>query len=170
MIAVEYRRPLLQAGRCLVTDYDKQWIEHVLRGAAEEAGVRLPYVSDVAAGILMYLEQKCPLRTLPLEYLFARMRHVLREIGLPLIAKHLHPQLPPVDIELDVLADENSLPLFFYANLRRCMDELRRQGMTTYRFSGIRRCSLMLGERRRSCPAQRRALQELKSFIATQAA
>lgn len=170
MRAVEYKKPLLQSGHCLISDYDRQWIENVLKEAAKEAGVRIPMVSEVASGILQYLERKCPLGILPLEYFFSRVRGLLREIGLPRIADHLHLQMPPVHIELDAMADEDSLPLFFYTKLRRHIDELRELGMTSYRFSGIRRCSLVLGERRRSCPTQQRVLQELKSFIAMQAA
>lgn len=170
MIAAEYSRPLLQTGNCVVGDYDLQWIEHVLHEAAQECGVSLPYAHEVATGVLMYLEEACPLKSVPLEYFFGRMRHLLCEIGLPRIAEHLHPQLPPVDIELDALAGETPLPLFFYTKLKQQMDDLRKLGMTTYRFSGVHRCSLLLGSRRRSCPTQRRALRELQSFIATQAA
>lgn len=170
MIATQYSRPMLQAGHCIVSDYDLQWIESLLREAAQEAGVSLPYGREVAAGMLMYLEQRCPLKAMPLEYLFARMRHLLREIGLPLIAEHLHEQMPPVDIELDELAGEAPLPLFFYAKLRERMEALRELGLTAYRFSGAHRCSLVLGKRRRACPAQRTALHELQSFLAQQAA
>lgn len=170
MIAAEYSRPMLQAGRCIVADYDLQWIESVMQEAAQSAGVRLPYCREVAAGVLMYLEEHCPLKAMPLEYLFARMRSLLREIGLPLIAEHLHEQMPPVDIELDELADEAPLPLFFYAKLRERMEELRKMGLTSYRFSGAHRCSLKLGKRRRACPTQRKALDELQSFLAYQAA
>lgn len=170
MIATEYKRPLLQHGSCLASDYDAQWIEALLAEAAQEAGVRLPFCHEVAEGILMYLEKRCPLKALPLDYLFGRMRQVLREVGLPLIADHLHRQMPPVDIELDTLADETPLPLFFYTKLRDHMDELRRMGLTAYRFSGAHKCSLLLGRRRRACPAQRKALHELESFLATQAA
>lgn len=170
MIAAQYSRPMLQAGQCVVNDYDLQWIENLLQEAAQEAGVRLPFCREVAAGMLMYLEQRCQLKSMPLEYLFARMRHLLREIGLPLIADHLHEQMPPVDIELDALAGEAPLPLFFYAKLRERMEALRGLGLTAYRFSGAHRCSLVLGKRSRSCPAQRTALHELQSFLTRHAA
>lgn len=170
MIPVTYSKPLLQSGVFIVADYDRAWLEYVLREAAAEAGVQLPCAAEVAEGVILYLQEACPLHTLPLEYLFGRMRRLLREIGLPLVADHLHAQLPPIDIELDAIAGEHPLPLFFYTKLREKMDSLRRLGMTTYRFSGARRCSLLLGSRRRACPTQRRILQELRSFIATQAA
>lgn len=170
MTPVAYSKPLLQAGAYIVADYGKPWIEQLLLEAAAEAGVTLPCASEVAEGVLIYLQEACPLPTMPIHYLFGRMRRLLREIGLPLVAAHLHDQLPPVDIELDALAGENPLPLFFYTKLREQMDKLRKLGMTTCRFSGARRCSMVLGSRRRACPTQRRELQELRSFLATQTA
>lgn len=170
MTPVVYSKPLLQAGQYIVADYDRLWLENLLREASTEARAPLPCAREVAEGIIIYLQEECPLHTLPLEYLFGRIRRLLCEIGLPLVAKHLHAQLPPVDIELDTLAGENPLPLFFYTKLREQMDALREMGMTTYRFSGAQRCSYVLGSRRRSCPTQRRALQELRSFLANQVA
>lgn len=164
------QHPVLQRGRYITSDYDLSWLERVLTEAAQEAGVNLPFAQEVAAGVLMYLDEYCPLRTLPLEYFFARVRGLLREIGLPLVAEHLHEQMPPVEIDLDALAGEEPLPLFFYEKLKRRMEELRQKGLTSYRFSGMKHCSLVLGARQRACPTQRRVLQELRSFLAFQAA
>ena len=170
MNTLQNRHPILQRGRYVTFDYDLEWIERVLTEAAQEAGMNLPFGREVAEGILMYLDKYCPLRTLPLEYFFARVRGLLREIGLPLVAEHLHEQMPPVDIDLDELAGEEPLPLFFDEKLRRRMEELKKCGLTVYRFSGMKHCSMVLGARRRACPTQRRALQELHSFLACQAA
>ncbi len=170
MTIAEYRRPLLQKGQCIAADYGVEWVEQVLCEAAREAGVSLPYSREVAEGIMKYLDEWCNLPTLPLEYFFARVRSLLREIGLPLVAEHLHAQTPPVDIELDELAKEEPLPLFFYTKLSERMEELRSRGVNVYHFSGAHRCSLVLGGRRRSCPTQRRALSELRKFIAARAA
>ncbi len=168
MIAIKTHRPLLQTGHCVISDYDWRWIEQMLQDAAHQAGTKLPCSAEIAQGIYLYLEQECPLRTMPLEYLFERMRRLLNEIGLPLVAAHLHKQTPPVDIQLDTLAGESPLPLFFYTALRQRMDSLRNMGLTTYHFSGKKRCSLTLGHRRRSCPAQQRALEELDAFLTAQ--
>lgn len=161
---------MLQRGQCVVDDYGLPWLEGLLLESAAEAGVQLPYSREIASGVLTYLEMHYPLKAIPMVCLIARMRGLLREIGLPLIAEHLRPQMPPVDIELDALAGEAPLPLFFYARLRGHMEKLRRMGLTVYRFSGVHRCSLLLGRRRRACPAQRKALSELKSFLASHAA
>lgn len=168
MNTTDARHPYLQNGECITSDYDCEWLEHVLHSAAEHAGIHLPFEHEVAQGVLRYMDHYCPLRTVPLRYFFARLRSVLREIGLPRIADALQEQLPPVSIPLDTLAGKNPLPLFFYTDLKHRMDDLRRRGLTTYRFSGVHRCSLVLGKRRRSCPTQRQALRELETFLATQ--
>lgn len=165
MIAPRQFRPLLQNGHCVVADYDEAWIESVLRAAADEAGVRLPFAHEMARAVMIYLEEQCPMRALPLEYLFNRMRKMLDDIGLSLIALHLRTQTPPVDIDLDSLAHEKPLPLFFYTELQRRMDELKRLGLNTYRFTGRKGCSLQLGGRLRACPTQRRELAELDGFL-----
>ena len=162
------RHPYLQNGECITSDCE--WLERVLHRAAEHAGIYLPCEREVAQGVFRYLEHHCPLRTVPLPYFFGRLRSVLREIGLPRIADALQEQLPPVSIPLDAMAGKNPLPLFFYTELKHRMDDLRSRGLTSYRFSGAHRCSLVLGRRRRSCPTQRRALLELESFLAIQTA
>lgn len=165
MIAIKHQLPLLQTGYCVISDYDWRWIESLLKDAARDAGTTLPCSAEIAQAVLLYLEQSCPLRTMPLDYLVARMKCLLQEIGLPLVAAHLRKQTPPVDIKLDTLAGEAPLPLFFYTALRQRMDSLRHMGLTSYRFSGKERCSLTLGARRRACPTQRRALAELDAFL-----
>ncbi len=164
------KHPYLQHGECITADYDCEWLERVLHQAADQAGIFIPYEHEVAQGVLSYMDYYCPLRTVPLRYFFGRVRRVLREIGLPRVADALQEQFPPVAIPLDTLAGKNPLPLFFYTELKHKMDDLKRRGLTAYRFSGTHQCSLVLGKRRRSCPTQRRALHELESFLATQTA
>ena len=165
MIAFKNNRPLIQTGHCVISDYDLEWLSGVLQEAADAAGTIIPLREEIAKGILTYLETNCPLHAIPLDYLFDRIRRLLTQIGMPLIAMHLRKQTPPVDIELDTLAAEAPLPLFFYTELKRRMDSLRQVGLNTYHFSGKRACSLALGDRRRSCPTQQRALEELNSFL-----
>ncbi len=168
MIAFRNNRPVLQTGHCVISDYDEAWLEQVLAEAAEEAGVRLPFRAEIARAVLLYLEDSCPLNAVPLEYLFARIRRMLCDIGLPRIAEHLRRQAPPVEIDLDALAKEAPLPLFFYQALSRQLTELRGLGLDTYRFRGQKACSLKLGKRQRACPTQRRELAELRGFLAMQ--
>jgi hypothetical protein len=168
MISFKNNRPLLQNGYCVFSDYDLAWLVNVLQEAATSAGTKLPFKEEIAAGVLQYLENNCPLHAVPLDYLFDRMRSLLNQIGLPLIATHLRKQPPPVDIELDTLADEAPLPLFFYNALEQQLEQLRRLGLNTYAFDGAERCSKLLGDRQRLCPTQRRMLDELNAFLATQ--
>ncbi len=168
MIAFCNNRPVLQTGQCVIGDYDQEWLEAVLTEAAEAAGVSLPFRADIARAILLYLEESCPLNAVPLEYLFARIRRLLHEVGLPRIADHLRKQSPPVEIDLDALAREAPLPLFFYQELRRRLEELRRLGLDSYRFRGQKACSLLLGKRQRTCPTQRRELAQLEGFLELQ--
>lgn len=165
MIAFKNRRPLLQTGHCVISDYDLEWLEGVLQEAADKAGTDLPFRREIAEGVLLYLENACPLHAVPLDYLFSRLRSALTAMGLPLIAGNIRMQTPPVDIELDTLAGETPLPLFFYTELRRRMNSLRDMGLTSYHFSGKKKCSLTLGDRRRSCPTQARELRELDAFL-----
>ncbi len=168
MIAFRNNRPVLQTGHCVISDYNQEWLEQVLAEAAEAAGVSLPFRADIARAVLLYLEDSCPLHAVPLEYLFARIRSLLREVGLPRIADHLRKQAPPVEIDLEALAREAPLPLFFYQQLQRHMEELRSLGLDSYRFCGWKACSLKLGMRQRACPTQRRELAELERFVAAQ--
>ena len=165
MIAFKNNRPLLQTGHCVISDYDVEWMERVLLEAADTAGTTLPCSREVAQAVMLYLENDCPLHAVPLDYLFERIRTMLHQVGLPLIAENLRNQTPPVDIPLDSLADEAPLPLFFYTELNTRLHDLQRMGLTSYHFSGKKRCSLLLGSRRRACPTQRRALAELDAFL-----
>lgn len=167
MIAFKNKRPLLQTGHCVISDYDAAWLEDVLQQAADSAGVSLPFRGEIAKAILIYLEEKCPLHAVPLDYLFQRIARMLRQAGLPLIADHLRLQTPPVIIDLHELAEKAPLPLFFYSELEQHLAQLRRLGLTTYEFAGIESCSKLLGDRRRACPTQRRMLDELNAFLAT---
>ncbi len=165
MIAFKNKRPLLQTGHCVISDYDAAWLEDVLQQAADSAGVKLPFREEIARAILIYLEEKCPLHAVPLDYLFQRIARMLRQAGLPLIADHLRLQTPPVIVNLEEIAEKSPLPLFFYNELEQHLAQLRRLGLTTYEFAGAESCSKLLGDRRRSCPTQRRMLDELNAFL-----
>ena len=168
MIAFKNKRPLLQTGHCVISDYDQEWLENVLQQAADSAGVKLPFRAEIARAILLYLEEKCPLHAVPLEYLFQRIKSMLCQAGLPRIAEHLHPQTPPVVVDLHAIARQSPLPLFFFSELEQHLEQLRRLGLNTYAFDGAERCSKLLGDRQRLCPTQRRMLEELNAFLATQ--
>lgn len=165
MIAFKNKRPLLQTGHCVISDYDAAWLENVLQQAADSAGVHLPCRAEIAKAILLYLEEKCPLHAVPLNYLFKRIANMLHQAGLPLIADHLRMQTPPVIVDLHAMAQQSPLPLFFFNELEQHLAYLHRLGLTTYEFAGAETCSKLLGDRQRACPTQRRMLQELQAFL-----
>ena len=167
MIAFKNKRPLLQTGHCVISDYGREWLEDVLQQAADAAGVSLPFRKEIAEAVLLYLEESCPLHSVPLDYLFRRISGMLRQAGLPRIADHLRLQTPPVVIDLKEIAEQSPLPLFFYNKLEEKLEHLRRMGLTTYEFAGTESCSKLLGARQRLCPTQRRELEQLNAFLAT---
>ena len=168
MISFKSKKPLLQTGHCVISDYGREWLESVLQQAADAAGVNLPFRKEIAEAILLYLEESYPLHAMPLDYLFQRIASMLKQAGLPRIADHLRLQTPPVLINLHEIAEQSPLPLFFYNQLEQKLEHLRRLGLTTYEFSGTESCSKLLGARQRQCPTQRRELEELNAFLANQ--
>lgn len=165
MISLNPSRPALQTGHCVITDYNQAWIESLLVEAASRAGTRIPLVGEIAHAIILYLEKHCSQQALPLDYLFDRIRGLLHNIGFDSVVAEIRKETPPVNISLMDIAEEESLPLFFYSKLRKRVSELRHLGLTSYHFSGLERCSLMLGDRRRDCPTARRIRQELEGFL-----
>ena len=165
MISIKKILPLLQTGSCVFADYDEAWIELVLEEAAEAAGIKLSYGADIAKAVIAALQDKNELQAMPLELLFIKMRDSLHALGLESLAKTLQTQTPAVRIALDSIAQESPIPLFFYAELNNRIKKLRSIGVNRYHFSGIIPCSLILGQRRRRCPATMRNEEELQSFL-----
>ncbi len=115
---------------------------------------------------MSYLDQACPLRSLPLEYLVERVRETLVKLGLPLVAENLQRSTPPVDVCLrEIAEEESSLPLFFYTQLRQKLKQLHQLGVNNYRFHGMQECSRLLSARKRECPTSQRQRKEIESFL-----
>ena len=90
-----------------------------------------------------------------------------KNASLPILAAALLTD-EPVRIDLKALAQESPLPLFFYNELSQQLEQLRRMGLTSYKFDGLETCSKLLGARQRICPTQQRVLDELTDFLASQ--
>ena len=147
MISLIGNRPALQIGRYQVIDYDTAWLDLALRRAAIAAEVEdFPFVEDIRSGVVQYLETKCPLKLLPLEELFARMRKMLVKIGCDHIAAKLAPLAPPVTVSLVRTAMQagNGFELAFFETLRMELTDLRAAGAEEIRFSGLRESLLIL--------------------------
>jgi hypothetical protein len=147
VISLIGNRPALQIGRYQVIDYDTKWLDSALHRAALAANHEdFPFVADIRSGIVQYLETKCPLKLLPLEDLFARMRKMLIKIGCERIAEKLQPLAPPVTVSLVRSAMEagNGFELAFFEMLRFELSDLRAAGAEEIRFTGLRESTLIL--------------------------
>lgn len=147
MISLIGTRPAIQVGRHQVIHYDTSWLGTALRRAATAAERQdFPFVDEIRRGIEQYLENKCPLRLLPLTDLYERMRHMLVRIGCETIAEKLEPLAPPVTLSLPRLAKDagNGFELAFFGALRDELADLRAAGAEEIRFTGLRECAQLL--------------------------
>mgnify|MGYP007086499845 CR=1 FL=1 len=147
MISIIGNRPALQIGRFQVIDYDTAWLDDAIRRAASAADHEdFPFVTDIRSGVVQYLETKCPLKLLPLEDLFCRMRKMLIKIGCERIAEKLQPLAPPMTVSLVHAAMEagNGFELAFFETLRIELSDLRAAGAEEIRFTGLRESALIL--------------------------
>lgn len=147
MISFIGNRPAIQIGRHQVIDYDTCWLDDAIRRAALAADLTdFPFVDEIRAGIVQYLETKCPLRLLHIDELFDRMRRMLVQIGCVSIAEKLEPLAPPITVSLIRAAMEagNGFELAFFESLRNELQELRRAGAEEIRFTGLRESTLIL--------------------------
>lgn len=157
--------PVIQNRACIFTDYDESWIASLLQKAADKAGVPLPFKEEIARSVMLYLEKYYPLGTIPLDFLLTRMRSSLHRIGLHRVAAALSKETPPVKISLDTLAHNCPLPLFFYSNLRRKIENLRRAGMLNCTFSGKEECVYALSNGKHRGKTAQKISEELDSFL-----
>ena len=147
MISLIGNRPAIQIGRYQVIDYDTAWLDSALRRAACAAEHEdFPFVDEIRSGIVKYLETKCPLKLLPLDELYERMRKMLVKIGCEKIAEKLEPLAPPVTVSLVRTAMEagNGFELAFFEMLRAELSTLRAAGAEEIRFTGLRESTMIL--------------------------
>lgn len=157
--------PAIQNRSCIFADYDEEWIASLLQKAADRAGVSLPFKSEIARSVMLYLEKHYPLGSIPLDFLMDRLRSSLQRIGLPRIAIELRKETPPVKIPLDALAHSCPLPLFFYSTLRRKIESLHRAGMLNCTFSGKEECVYTLSNGKHRGKTAQKISEELDSFL-----
>jgi len=147
MICIADNRPVLQIGRHQVTGYDTDWLREALsRGTKAAQREDFPFIDDLTAGILHYLETKCPLRVLTIEELHARVRRMLEKIGCEAIAHSLPLLAPPITLSLKRAAKEvgNGFELAFFNKIAGEIQELRMHGVEELYFTDTRDCVKLL--------------------------
>jgi hypothetical protein len=147
VISLIGNRPALQIGRYQVIDYDTEWLDSAIHRAALAANHEdFPFVAEIRSGIVEYLETKCPLKLLPIDELYDRMRRMLVKIGCEKIAEKLEPLAPPVTVSLVRAAMEagNGFELAFFEMLRSELASLRAAGVEEIHFTGLRESAMVL--------------------------
>ena len=147
MICLVGKRPVLQVGKHQIAGYGVDWIETALNRASVAADRDdFPFIDEIRDGIIHYLENKCPLRLLPIEDLYARMNRMLERIGCSAIGDHLTVLTPPVTISLARAARElqSGFELGFFHVLRSEVDALHHLGTEEVHFTEIKEAALIL--------------------------
>lgn len=147
MICLVGNRPVLQVGNHQIVGYGVDWIETALSRASVAADRDdFPFIDDIRDGIIHYLENKCPLRLLPIEDLYARMSRMLDRIGCSAISDNLKMLTPPVTLSLARTAREMELgfELGFFHKLGAEVDALHQLGTEEVHFTEIREAALIL--------------------------
>ncbi|MEJ6580299.1 MAG: hypothetical protein QNL68_10930 [Akkermansiaceae bacterium] len=164
MICLLGNLPVLQIGNHQVVGYDTAGIDEALvRAAAMSDRQDFPFIDDIRAGILHYLEHRCSLRLLPIEDLYARMRSMLIRLGCDAIAQNLKILSPPVTISLVRAAHKarNGCELFFFSQLSEEIEQLQGNGVESIRFCDIAESAKIL----RGCKSKTKACSQLMSEI-----
>jgi hypothetical protein len=161
-------RPALQIGPYQVLDYDTVWLEDALRRAARAADYEdFPLISEIRNGVELYLENKCALRLLHLEDLFARIRKMLVKIGCERIAEKLEPLAPPLTVSLIGAANSagNGFELAFFETIRAELAMLRQAGAEDIRFTGLRESAMILRGESKWSKQGNLLLEEITAFL-----
>ncbi len=164
MICLIGNLPVLQVGHHQVIGYGTEWIDEALIRAARASNRQdFPFIDDIREGVLHYLEHRCPLRVLPLEDLYDRMRAMLRRIGCDAIAGHLTELAPPVTVSLVRAAQEagTGYELLFFPILVEEIDHLKASGAESIHFSDLEESVKIL----RNAKSMSKACLQLKSEI-----
>lgn len=165
MIALKNNRPILRKGNCYFTDYDAAWLDEALENAAKRADMPILFKEEIVHSILIFLEEICPLNVLPIEVLLTRIRQMLHTIGLSKIASHFPEVMPPVQVDLDEIAERNPLPLFFFNDLRQEIERLQDMGLSNYQFQGKRQCAKALAAKIRWSKSSEETLEDLNAYL-----
>jgi len=168
MICLVGKLPVLKVGHHQVTGYGTEWIDRALARAAEAADRDdFPFIEDIRDGVLHYLENRCPMRVLPLEDLYARMERMLCKIGCPAIASHLEPLAPPLTVSLVQAARDagNGFELGFFKLLLEDLNQLSQCGAEEIRVKDIEETAMILRGKKNFTKDCSQLAGEIRSFL-----
>ena len=149
--------PLLRIGAKEVTHYEKEWLEEAIKRAARDAGhEKWWFASDIAKGMIIYLQKRFPRNTITLEEVFDKIAKTLITIGFTDIAEKLVPTPPPLRISLIDIARQagTGYELVFFNLLREKLAEVQDFGAERIECADLDECVLHLRGRAkwtRSC-------------------
>jgi hypothetical protein len=126
-----------------------------------------PFADEICDGMFEYLENKCPLRLLPLTKLYEKMQQMLENIGCQTIAKKLRPLAPPVQVCLKKMIEESgcAIEMVFFNQLRREMEELGGAGCFEIRLLHGRECVMTILSAKKWDKHCERLFRELCQFL-----
>jgi hypothetical protein len=126
-----------------------------------------PFADEVCDGIFEYLENKCPLRLLPLATLYEKMRQMLEKIGCEMIARELRQLAPPVQVCLKKMVEKSgcAMEMFFFMELRREMEDLCCVGGFEIRLLHVHECVMQILHVARWDKRCERLFSELCQFL-----
>ncbi|HBE96538.1 MAG TPA: hypothetical protein DDW68_05145 [Verrucomicrobiales bacterium] len=168
MICIVGNLPVLKVGHHHVVGYGTEWIDESLSRAAIASNRHdFPFIDDIRDGVMHYLEHRCPLRVLPLEDLYERMRVMLRKIGCDAIANNLVPLAPPITVSLVKSAREagNGFELVFFCLLTEEINLLRECGAESIRFCEIKESASIMRGGKTTTKACQQLCSEIVAFL-----
>lgn len=138
--------PLLRVGEHEISHYEAHWLEGVLRQAAREAGHEGWWpASDIAKGVLQFLQERFDRNIITLHELFQKIGQTLRSIGFPEVASRVKEEPPPMELSLrDLLHDCEGLEMLFFTRMTQELRGLRDAGATRLEMTHLREAVLRL--------------------------
>lgn len=160
MICLPHHLPLLRIGEHETADYEPEWLEQVLREAAQGAGCpHWAHQRDMAEAVFDWLKRSHVGAVVTLNDLFERLAGALRQTGYPRLAEQLNLTAPPLALHLPEVAADCFGELAFYTRLERRLQPLRTGAVSTLVCSGLAEVALQLAPP----PASRRRRKALRT-------
>jgi hypothetical protein len=159
---------LLRVGDLPLAPCQEDWLQRRIEQAAQAAGRgEFWLASEIARGVMEYLERDYKGTVIALPALLDRVRALLARLDCADVAAHLDGTPPPATVSLAQLADEagDGFELHFFARLRDRLVACAANGVREVHITGLRPCVQQLrraAKWRKDCEALAR---EILAFI-----